>query len=293
MKFGTPLSLAVLVVAVSSVPVRRSVDPNLVPDLGATAGKNPTGTGDCDGAVNGANGQPIKVPCACPPDRQSFLTALNANVAAGHAVNNPSVSVSFPTDNSIPSQDARFNAFAVTLQNLNGPGKGCPIVSTTLQAQQKAIDSGSAPPAPAPAAPSAPPPPPAPAPAPSAAPAPAAGGVDPNLVPDLGATAGKNPTGTGDCDGAVNGANGQPIKVPCACPPDRQSFLTALNANVAAGHAVNNPSVSVSFPTDNSAASINARFNTFAVTLQNLNGPGKGCPIVSTTLQAQQKALTG
>ncbi|KAF8531982.1 hypothetical protein JB92DRAFT_2845879 [Gautieria morchelliformis] len=72
----------------------------------------------------------------------------------------------------------------------------CPIVSTTLQAQQKAIDSGSAPPAPAPA--------PAPATAPSASPAPAAGGVDPNLAPDLGATAGKNPTVTGDCDGAVN-----------------------------------------------------------------------------------------
>jgi hypothetical protein len=32
-----------------------------------------TGTGDCDGAVKGANGQPIKVPCDCPPDRATFI----------------------------------------------------------------------------------------------------------------------------------------------------------------------------------------------------------------------------
>jgi hypothetical protein len=31
------------------------------------------GTGDCDGAVNGANGQPIKIPCSCPPDRETFV----------------------------------------------------------------------------------------------------------------------------------------------------------------------------------------------------------------------------
>jgi hypothetical protein len=32
-----------------------------------------TDTGDCDGAVKGANGQPIKVPCDCPPDRVTFI----------------------------------------------------------------------------------------------------------------------------------------------------------------------------------------------------------------------------
>lgn len=32
-----------------------------------------TGTGDCDGAVKGATGQPIKVPCDCPPDRATFI----------------------------------------------------------------------------------------------------------------------------------------------------------------------------------------------------------------------------
>jgi hypothetical protein len=33
----------------------------------------------------------------------------------------------------------------VTLQNLNGSGKGCPIVSTTFQAQAAAINAGSQP----------------------------------------------------------------------------------------------------------------------------------------------------
>jgi hypothetical protein len=64
----------------------------LAPQLGFSAGKNPTGkgfeyplfkyrillirfflgTGDCDGAINGANGKPIKVPCSCPPDQATF-----------------------------------------------------------------------------------------------------------------------------------------------------------------------------------------------------------------------------
>jgi hypothetical protein len=34
--------------------------------------KPSSGTGDCDGAVNGANGLPIKVPCSCPPDQATF-----------------------------------------------------------------------------------------------------------------------------------------------------------------------------------------------------------------------------
>jgi len=68
--------------------------------------------------------------------------ALSKNVAAGHAVNNPGVSISFPTDNSKASKLARITASSVTLQNLRGPGVGCPIVSTTLQAQAKAIEAG-------------------------------------------------------------------------------------------------------------------------------------------------------
>jgi len=296
-KFTTALFSAVLVVCVSSVPVRRDVDPSLVPSLGATAGKNPTGTGDCDGAANGADGKPIKVPCTCPPDQATFLAALNKNVAAGKAVNNPSIAVTFPTDNSVASQQARINTALVTLQNLNGPGQGCPASSTTLVAQQKALASGGAAPAPAPAAPAPAPAAPAPAapaaPAPPAAAAPAASGgalstaqLDP-LTPQFGVTPNTNPTGTGDCDG-ING-----IKIPCACPPDRQTFLTSLQGNIAAGKAVNNPSVAVSFPTDNSPASQRARIQASLVTLQNLNGSGKGCPASSTTFSAQLAAVQG
>jgi hypothetical protein len=134
-------------------------------------------------------------------------------VAAGRVVNNPGVSASFPTDNSKESKLARMQAALVTLQNMRGPGVGCPAASTTFLAQQKAIQDGTDTPAPAPA----------PAPAPPPAPAPA-GGVDPALVPEFGLQAGLNPTGTGDCDGIRNAA-GQIVKIPCACPPERNAFI--------------------------------------------------------------------
>ncbi|RDB18998.1 hypothetical protein Hypma_014329 [Hypsizygus marmoreus] len=269
-----------------AAPVKRDVDPALVPEFGHPAGLNPTGTGDCDGITNAA-GQVVKIPCACPPDRNSFLKSLNANVNAGRAVNNPSVAVSFPTDNSKASQLTRMQAAIVTLQNLNGSGKGCPAASTTFLAQQKAIQDGTASPPTVPSPPTAPAP--APAPAPSV-PAPSAGGVDPALVPEFGHPSGLNPTGTGDCDGITNAA-GQVVKIPCACPPDRNAFIQSLSANVAAGKAINNPSVAVSFPTDDSKASQLTRMQAAIVTLQNLNGPGKGCPAASTTFLAQQKAI--
>lgn len=47
-------------------------------------------------------------------------------------MNNPSAPVSFPTDDSNASKAARIQAVLVTLQNLNGPGVGCPAASTTL-----------------------------------------------------------------------------------------------------------------------------------------------------------------
>jgi len=269
MKFTTALiSAAVLTVSVSSVPMKRDVDPALVPDFGHAAGVNPTGTGDCDGAVNGANGQPVKVPCTCPPDKNSFIQSLNANVNAGHAVNNPSVAVTFPTGQDNASKIARIQASLVTLQNLNGPGKGCPAASTTFVAQQAALQKRTLKEF-----------------------SYVKRDVDPALVPDFGHAAGVNPTGTGDCDGAVNGANGQPIKVPCSCPPDRTAFIQKLNANVAAGHATNNPSIAVTFPTGQDNASKAARLQAATITLQNLNGPGQGCPASSTTFVAQSKAL--
>lgn len=310
---------------VSSFPIaQRDVNEALIPEFGFSSGVNPTGTGDCDGAVNGSNGQPIKIPCSCPPDRATFVKDLNANVAAGHAINNPSVSLSFPEDDSKASQLARLNAASDTLQNLNGPGKGCPIVSTTFQAQAAAINAGTQP------APSASKSVPSPSVIPSisktstptalstsrsassssvtptinkagtqtalsASPSASSSSVTPAqiaaLAPQLGFTAGKNPTGTGNCDGAINGADGKPIQVPCSCPPDQAIFNQHLLADVLAGHAVNNPTVKVSFPTDNSIASQLARVDTALVSLQNLNGPGKGCPAVSTTLTLQQAAL--
>jgi len=292
MKFvNTAFIFSVALVSVSAAPLklsRRAVDPALVPEFGHAAGLNPTGTGDCDGIPN-AQGVPIKIPCSCPPDRNAFIASLNANVAAGHAVKNPTISVSFPTDDSKASKLARINTALVTLQNLNGPGVGCPAVSTTFSAQAQAIQAGTdnAAPAPAPAAPA--PAPAAPAPAP-AVPAPASGGVDPALVPEFGHAAGLNPTGTGDCDGIPN-AQGVAIKIPCSCPPDRNAFIQSLSANVAAGHAVNNPTIQLSFPTDDSKASKLARINASLITLQNLNGPGVGCPAASTTFSAQQQAI--
>jgi len=262
--------------------MKRDVDPSLIPQFQHAAGLNPTGTGNCDGVKNSA-GAVVDIPCSCPPDRNLFIQALNANVAAGHAVNNTGITVSFPTDNSQASQLARIHTATVTLQNLNGPGQGCPSASTTFNQQAADIQAGTgtAPPA----APAPPPPPP-----PSPSPAPPSGGVDPTLVPQFGHAAGLNPTGTGNCDGVTNAA-GAVIEVPCSCPPDRNSFIQSLNANVNAGHAVNNPSISVSFPTDSSKASQLARIIAALVTLQNLHGPGVGCPAASTTFVSQQAAI--
>jgi hypothetical protein len=97
---------------------------------------------------------------------------LNANVNAGHAVNNPSIPVTFPTGQDNTSKAARIQAALVTLQNLNGPGKGCPAASTTLVAQQAALQKrllqGSTF---------------------------SKRDVDPALVPEFGHAAGVNPTG--------------------------------------------------------------------------------------------------
>jgi len=263
----------------------RTVDESLVPQFGIVANTNPDGHGNCDGTI--VNGKPVLIPCFCPPDRTSFLASLNANVDAGHATLNPSISVSFPVDDSPASQIARIQAVLVTFQNLRGPGVGCPAASTNLLAVQKAIQAGQAPPS------SSPQPAPAPAPAP---PAPSTGGQDStiaSLAPPLGFSSGVNPTGTGDCDGAVKGANGLPIKVPCSCPPSQDVYISQLTANAAVGHAVHNPDVSLSFPTDNSPASQRARIVAALITVQNLNGPGVGCPAASTTLSAQLASVQG
>jgi len=105
-----------------------------------------------------------------------------------------------------------MNAAIVTLQNLRGPGAGCPAASTTFVAQLKAIQAGTDTSSPVP------PPPAAPSPLPE---------VDPALVPEFGHQAGLNPTGSGDCDGITNAA-GKVVKVPCFCPPDRSAFIQVI-----------------------------------------------------------------
>ena len=69
------------------------------------------------------------------------LQSLNANVAAGHAINNPGIPISFPTGNSKPEQQARIASLLSTLQNLHGPGVGCPAVSTVYGQLQQQINA--------------------------------------------------------------------------------------------------------------------------------------------------------
>jgi len=124
---------------------------------------------------------------------------------------------------------ARLTAASITLQNLNGPGKGCPVVSTTFPSQQKAINAGtdisavSIPPARNQLASTPTPNEPADVEGNSGE-ALDASTIE-RLAPELGFESGVNPTGTGDCDGAVNGANGQPIKIPCSCPPPQDVYI--------------------------------------------------------------------
>jgi hypothetical protein len=307
MKLTTQFSLlAVLVASVVSLPYKRDVPTNVVPDIQVQVGiKDPAGSANCVG-INGG-----LIPCQCPPDEQTFLTQLNANVVAGHAVNNPSVSLSFPTDSSPQSQITRLEAGIVTFQNMNGPGVGCPATSSTFSFQQQALQaqiSGQAAPAP-PTLPqggvgsvsegveaaavsggsSAPPAVAAVAP-PAASSAPASSGTSTlsqldSLTPQFDVTPGvPDPAGSASCVGINN------ILIPCTCPPDRNTFLQSLQSDIDAGHAVNNPSVAISFPTDSSAQSEVVRIQASIVALQNLNGPGVGCPASSTTFSAQLSA---
>ncbi|KAJ7150225.1 hypothetical protein C8R46DRAFT_1043634 [Mycena filopes] len=288
MKFTSTLVSAILALGVSALPVeKRGVNPALVPQFGVKAGVNPTGTGDCTGINN------IKIPCSCPPSRESFIASVSANVAAGHDVHNPGIPAPFPTDGSVASQIVRLQTSVTSLQNLFGAGVGCPAAATTFSAQILALQQHGKPlAAPKPAAKPAAKPKAKPAAKPKAKPAAKlapkpAGGVNPALVPQFGVKAGVNPTGTGDCTGINN------VKIPCSCPPSRESFIASLSANVKAGHDVHNPAVAAPFPTDNSKASQITRLQTSISSLQNLFGAGVGCPAASTTFSAQLKALTG
>jgi hypothetical protein len=172
---------------------------------------------------------------------------LIENVQAGFAVNNPSVKVTFPTGDSKEDKSGRITAASITIQNLNGPGKGCPFASTKLGALQNAINNGTD--VNSPANPPADNTPanntlPIDTPANNTTPTddtpannttpvpntPANGSPDAatitRLAPALGFKSGVNPTGTGDCDGAIDGADGKPIKIPCACPPAQDVYIS-------------------------------------------------------------------
>ena len=140
------------------------------------------------------------------------------------------MAVSFPTGDSKAEKSARLNAAAVTLQNLNGPGKGCPVVSTTFPLQQKAIDAGTDTPTPSPSAKKQPASVPTPSTSAKVKRVNADTATIKRLAPELGFKSGLNPTGTGDCDGAVKGADGKPIKVPCACPPPQDVYLNVCRS---------------------------------------------------------------
>lgn len=66
---------------------------------------------------------------------------MTANIQAGRVVNNTAVRISFPTGDSVQDKQDRITAAFITLQNLEGPGKGCPGVATTLGIQSRNLDT--------------------------------------------------------------------------------------------------------------------------------------------------------
>ena len=65
----------------------------------------------------------------------AYIPCIFGYCALNLSLLSPTVPVSFPTGNSKPEQAARIQAALVALQNLHGPGVGCPAAATTLSAQ--------------------------------------------------------------------------------------------------------------------------------------------------------------
>ncbi|KAI0636351.1 hypothetical protein C8Q77DRAFT_1072097 [Trametes polyzona] len=120
------------IASASAVPLEvraeRGVGPALIPEFGVEPGRNRQ-DGFCEGAPD-EDGNVASIPCSCPPDRATFIDALNADVAANR--------VEFPTDDSPKPQLARLTAALTTLQNLP---EGCPLESTTFAAQADALEA--------------------------------------------------------------------------------------------------------------------------------------------------------
>ncbi|KAF2645839.1 hypothetical protein P280DRAFT_465585 [Massarina eburnea CBS 473.64] len=101
----------------------RAINPALVPDFGVKSNQTIANSADCKGIKNS------RIPCQCPPNRQTFIKKLNQFVDQGNAFG---TTVKFPSGNDTASQKQRTNALILTLQNLNNKGVGCPLVSTTF-----------------------------------------------------------------------------------------------------------------------------------------------------------------
>ncbi|TBU43684.1 hypothetical protein BD309DRAFT_1019121 [Dichomitus squalens] len=125
-------SLFAAIAAVHAAPApleKRGVNPALVPDFGIQRG-------NCVGDHN------ILVPCACPPTRSEFSNVSSERECErGHMIHNPSIAAPFPSGNSKYSQQVRIATLLSTLQNLHGPGVGCPAVSPVYGDLQQKINA--------------------------------------------------------------------------------------------------------------------------------------------------------
>ncbi|KKY35057.1 hypothetical protein UCDDA912_g05007 [Diaporthe ampelina] len=107
-----------------------NINPSLVPDFGVAQNTNANARqqGSCDG-FNAASNAVVNIPCSCPPSRDSFLAALDKNVAAGSVQGETIEFNNDASDQSAATNKQRATAMLVTLQNLNGAGVGCPAAS--------------------------------------------------------------------------------------------------------------------------------------------------------------------
>jgi len=108
-------SIAAVAAALPALTPRAPFDAALVPPFGITPGQDPV-----NGSCRGYNG--VRIPCNCPPDRNTFLTKFRSEVDRN--------ALPFPLDNSAASKKTRVRSGITVLQNLQGPGLGCPVTST-------------------------------------------------------------------------------------------------------------------------------------------------------------------
>lgn len=119
----------------SNASTTDTIDASLVPDFGVTPNTNPDvrQVGSCDGFSLATNSI-VNIPCTCPPSRADFLQALGRNVAAGSITTIPDGGTPIRFNNDAGDQSPstiqlRATAMVITLQNLFGPGIGCPAAS--------------------------------------------------------------------------------------------------------------------------------------------------------------------